>query len=340
MNNKITIRDVARLAGVSLGTVSKVINNQGNVQAVLQVKVKNAIKDLNYSPNLIARSLKSSVSRTIAVLLSTVTNPFQMALAKGIEEVVFKNDYRLIISSTNEDPEIERKNLEMFYEQRVDGIILCSTGQANDEIVSLVNRNVPIVLVDRPIHHLPVDIVSDDNDIGMQKLITYLFELGHRKIGVVHGDLTTIHGKLRHNAVLHYLKEYSLSTKYQFMGNFSYEGGQQAMEYFLSLEDQPTAILSSNNNMTAGVIKASQRLGIKIPDDFTVVSFGELEYMWDIILPKVTSVVQSPNAIGREAATILLKNRIENETFQSQPIRLLIEPHLLNGNSSASPIIK
>lgn len=333
---KSTIRDVAKLAGVSIGTVSKVINKQGNVQGDLQQKVKEAIKALNYSPNMIARSLKSSISRTIAVILSNITNPFQMALAKGIEEVAFNNDYRVIICSTNEDPETERKNLKMFYEQRVDGIILCSTGKVNDELHSLIERNVPIVLVDRPIYQLNVDIVADDNEIGMRKLIAYLYEIGHRKIGVVHGDLNTIHGKLRYKAALQTLKEYGILTNYQYIGDFTYEGGQRGLEHFLSLKEQPTAILSSNNNMTAGILKASQRLKIQIPDQFTLVSFGELEYLWDLILPKVTSVIQSPKKIGREAALILLKKRIDNETFQP-PIRKLIEPYLSLGNSSTTP---
>ncbi|WP_010281213.1 LacI family DNA-binding transcriptional regulator [Bacillus timonensis] len=333
MNKKVTIRDVAELAGVSLGTASKVINNTGNVQIELKDKVNAAIKALQYSPNMIARSLKSSVSKTIAVLLSNLTNPFQMTLAKGIEEVIFEKDYLFIISSTNENPTIERKNLQMFYEQRVDGIILCSTGHVNEEIISLAERNIPIVLVDRPISHLPVNIVADDNFIGMEKLVTYLYELGHKEIGVVHGDLNTIHGRIRHKAVLQSLVKYGLSTRHQYIGDFTYKGGQNAVDYFLSTTNVPTAIITSNNNMTAGVLKACQNYKITIPEQLTVVSFGELEYEWDLIVPKVTSVVQSPREIGKKAATILLE-QLKNGGHH-QNIQIFIEPEIVIGNSSS-----
>ncbi len=336
MTKKVTIRDVAELAGVSIGTASKVINNVGNVHIELKNKVNAAIKALNYSPNMIARSLKSSVSKTIAVLLSNITNPFQMTLAKGIEEVIFEKDYLFIISSTNENPTNERKNLQLFYEQRVDGIILCSTGQVNEDILSLVERNIPMVLVDRPIPHLPVHIVADDNFIGMEKLVTYLHELGHKEIGVIHGDLNTVHGKLRYDSVLQSLTKYGHTTEHQFFGDFTYEGGQRAIEYFLSKTIVPTAIISSNNNMTAGVLKACQNYKITIPDQLTVVSFGELEYEWDIIIPKVTAIVQSPREIGRRAASLLLEQM--NRKGQHQIVQLFIEPEISVGNSSSPKI--
>ncbi|GIP31406.1 LacI family DNA-binding transcriptional regulator [Paenibacillus sp. J2TS4] len=330
-----TIKDVAKRAGVSVGTASKVINGGGNVKPELKERVRRAVKELNYLPNAVARSLKSSNTHTVAVLLADVTNPFQMTLAKGIEDVMYKRDYQLLISSTKENVEIERKNLMMLYEKRVDGIIVCTTGQANDEIRAIIRRHIPVVLVDRPVYSLATDIVADNSMVGMELLVQHLVELGHRRIGVVHGDLNTIHGKIRHDSVQKALERFQLPMvpELQYTGGFSYSGGASALEHFIALDDPPTALLSANNNMTAGIMKACRHRDIHIPDDMTLVSFGELEYNWNLITPSVTHVSQSPLIIGQKAAELLL-NRLQNEG-KEEVSHVFYTPELIIAESSA-----
>ena len=331
---KATIKDVAKLAGVSVGTASKVINSQGNVAPEMREKVYRAVQQLNYSVNRVARSLRSSSTNTVAVLLAEVTNPFQMTLARGIEEVMYKNGYHLLISSTKEDPEIERENLKMLYEKRVDAIIVCTTGEADAEIRSILQRNVPIVLVDRPVLTLPVDIVADNNLLGMELLVKYIFELGHRDIGVVHGNLNTIHGRLRHQGVINGLELYELNTppEHQVVGDFKYEGGYNAVQHFFSLERPPTAIICANNNMTAGVLRACRDLNILIPQDVSVVSYGDLDYTWNLITPSVTVVTQSPLEIGRKSAELVLQ-RLSDKNIPGLS-HLFLTPELIVRESS------
>lgn len=333
---KPTIKDVSKLAGVSVGTVSKVINHEGTVKPQLQEKVWRAIRELNYHPNAVARSLKSSTTNTLAVLLGDITNPFQMTLAKAIEDVMNEHDYQLLISSTKENPEMERKKLNMLYEKRVDGIIVCTTGKVNDEIRTLLDRQIPIVLVDRPVLSLPADIVADNNMLGMELLTRHLVELGHRRIGIVHGDITTVHGKIRHDGVVDAFSLYDLplSAEAQYFGNFQFNGGYKAVDYFLNQKEPPTAILSVNNNMTAGILMACRDKGIRIPHDLTLVTFGQLEYQWNLITPSVTYVSQSPSIIGQKAAGLILKRLMNRD--HSEVSHLFINPELFVKESSGS----
>ncbi|MCF8565572.1 LacI family transcriptional regulator [Alicyclobacillus tolerans] len=331
-----TIRDVAKLAGVSVGTVSKVMNHQGNVKPELQDKVLQAVKALNYQANGIARSLRSSSTKTLAVLLADIMNPFQMALARGIEEVTYQHGYHILISSTKENPEIEHRNLRMFYEKRVDGLILCTTGRVNDDIRSIIQREIPVVLVDRPVLSLPVDIVADNNLLGMEMLVACLKDLGHHRIGIVHGNRDTIHGQLRYEGVVKALQIHGIPfvPELQVDGGFTYEGGYAAVQEFLNRGPLPTAFVSANNNMTAGILRACRDLGIKIPDDVSLVSFGDLEYSWNLITPSVTAVTQSPVMIGKKAAELILR-RLTGQAEQDVS-HIFMTPRLIVRESTAA----
>ncbi|TDF97073.1 LacI family DNA-binding transcriptional regulator [Paenibacillus piri] len=332
---KPTIKDVAKLAGVSVGTVSKVINKEGNVKPELQKKVWDSVSELNYHPNAVARSLKSSNTHTLAVLLADITNPFQMTLAKGIEEVMYEHDYQLLISSTKENPEIERRNLKMLYEKRVEGIIVCTTGKVNDEIRTLISQKIPVVLVDRPVLSLPVDIVADHNMLGMELLVGHLHQLGHRRIGVVHGDLNTVHGSIRYEGIIKAFEQYglTLSSGLRFDGNFTFDGGIRAIHHFFAQAERPTAVLSANNNMTAGILTACRSKGIRVPQDVSIVTFGELEYNWNLIKPSMTYVSQSPLMIGHKAAELVLQRL--NNIYQEEVSHIFFTPELIIGESSS-----
>lgn len=331
---KPTIKDVAKLAGVSVGTVSKVINREGNVKPELRERVWQAIEQLNYRPNAVARSLKSSTTNTLAVLLGDITNPFQMTMAKAIEDVMNEHGYQLLISSTKENPEIERKKLKMLYEKRVDGVITCTTGKVNDELRALIDRNIPVVIVDRPVMSVPADIVADNNMLGMELLAAHLKELGHTRIGIVHGDPDTVHGKIRHDSVVSAFDALGLPIPepYHYFGNFQFKGGYGAVEYFFSMSEPPTAILSANNTMTAGILKACRDKGIRIPQDLTLVTFGQLEYQWNLITPSITYVSQAPAQIGAKAAELIIR-RLKNPG-RSEVSHIFITPELVVGESS------
>lgn len=336
---KPTIKDVAKAAGVSVGTASKVINRKGQVAAALQEKVRDAVVRLNYHPNAVARSLKSSSTRTIAILLGDITNPFQMMMAKGVEEAAYSRDYQLLIGSTKEDPEVEKKQLQVLMEKRVEGIVYCSTGKVDEEIRTLLRRNVQIVFVDRPVYEFHTDIIADDCMAGMELLVRHLAECGHRRVGVVHGNLDSIHGRWRYDGAMRAFVRYGLDAgdDLQFVGNFTFDGGVQAVSALLAGVSPPTALIAANNNMAAGILRGCRDRNIRIPQDVSVASFGPLEYAWNLIAPTVTHVTQSPLAIGRKAAELLL-NRLERvSAAQTSPTHLFLPPELIVGESTGVP---
>ncbi|OON42027.1 hypothetical protein BTJ39_02410 [Izhakiella australiensis] len=324
-----TIKDVARLAGVSLGTVSKVINGDLSVSEKRKEQVQSAIAALGYSPNSIAQNLRIANSRTISVLLANITNSFQMALAKGIEEVAVAHNYNLAIGATNELMEKELDSLEMFERNRSDGIIICSTGKTKDKICALINKDIPVVMVDRFVPDIPCDYVGDDFPRAIEIALQHLQELGHHHIGVIHGDLNTYHGAWRHELVLRKMRR--LKIKYDERlhktGAYSHQQGEKAFRELMSLAVPPTAILAVNNVLCAGAIKAANSCGVSIPQQVSLILINENNFFWDIISPGITMVTQSPLKIGRHAASIIFE-RLQSKdapTFTNT----LFEPGLI-----------
>ncbi|HEY0210636.1 LacI family DNA-binding transcriptional regulator [Acerihabitans sp.] len=304
-----TIKDVAGLAGVSLGTVSKVINGDQSVSDKRSERVKVAIATLGYSPNSIAQNLRTANSKTISVLLANITNPFQMALAKGIEEVAVEHNYNLAVSSTNERVEKELDSLEMFERNRSDGIIICSTGKTKEKICSLIEKNIPVVMVDRFVPGIPCDYVGDNFPRAIEIALQHLQALGHNRIGIIHGDMNTYHGAYRHGLVLKKMRKLGLphDTNLHKTGPYTYEQGGNAFRELMAMSVPPTAVLAVNNVLCAGAINAANNSEVNIPGDVSLVLINENNFMWDIVSPGITMVTQSPLTIGRSAANIIFE---------------------------------
>ncbi|KGT92901.1 hypothetical protein NG99_13290 [Erwinia typographi] len=329
-----TIKDVAKLANVSLGTASKVINGDPTVSARRKALVINAIATLGYSPNSIAQNLRTANSRTLSVLLANITNPFQMALAKGIEEVAVTHNYNMAIGTTNESVDKELDSLDMFERNRSDGIIICSTGQTQEKICSLIERNIPIVMVDRYVPGIPCDYVGDDFPLAIVMALQYLQSLGHQRMGILHGDQNTYHGSYRYQQAL--VKMETLGIAYDAalhtQGAYSYEEGGRAFRTLMSQLHPPTALLCVNNMQCAGAINEAKSLGIRIPDDVSLMLINENNFMWDIISPGITMVTQSPLRIGMHAANTIFQ-RLQGRDAASYTTTLL-EPGLVVRDST------
>lgn len=324
LNMVATMKDVANLAGVSLGTASKVINGDPTVSDRRKKLVLNAIATLGFSPNSIAQSLRTSNSRTLSVLLANITNSFQMTLAKGIEQVAAANNYNLAISSTNELVTKELDSLDMFERNRSDGIIICSTGKTQEKICALLERDIPVVMVDRYVPGIPCDYVGDDFPLAIEIALQHLQSLGHRRLGILHGDQNTYHGAYRYEQALKKMDklgiEYDASLHAH--GPFTYEQGENAFLKLMRQPSPPTAILAVNNMQCAGAINQAKKVGINIPADVSLILINENNFMWDIISPRVTMVTQSPLAIGIHAANIIF-DRLQGRDAQSFTTTLL-----------------
>ncbi|PTM59803.1 LacI family DNA-binding transcriptional regulator [Desmospora activa] len=320
----ITIKDVAKESGVSTASISRVLNESGYVSNETKARVLAAVKKLNYQPNAIARSLKQDKTNTIGVVVPDIANPYFMKIAKAIEDTVSNSGYNLIFCSFDEDSEKERELLTVMYEKRVDAIVLATSGESEDIVAS---AGIPIVLLDRKmeIESQQLDYVIEDNIQAAYGLTKTLLEQGHRQIGVVNGSLKVSTGWERYEGYKQAMQEYRLKEDLQFayQGNFAQQDGCLAVDYFLSLDKKPTAILSFNNTMSFGVILELRRRGYNIPEDMVVASYGEVEAAQLLDNPQIIYVKQEPYEMGLKVGKIIMhrlqkRKKIIQETFIPQ----------------------
>jgi LacI family transcriptional regulator len=328
---KSTIKQVAAEANVSTATVSRVITGSGFVSDEVKRTVYAAIEKLNYLPNAVARSLKQDKTHTIGVIIPDISNPFFMAISRGIEDVVHSERYHLIFCSSDENHEKESELLQLLQEKRVDALVLATTGQNDTEIARLSRAGLPIVLLDRRIDdpQLKLDIIAEDNFLGAYQLTCRLLEQGHKRFGVVNGFLDVSTGHDRYAGYLEAIREAGLPEEVQFVhdGEFSVEGGMRAVRQFMKLNPKPTAILSFNNNMTFGALQELMRMGMRVPDDVKVATYGEVEAALLLKDPEIVYVRQNPYGMGLKTGEILLKRLRSNSEFIT-PESFIFTPEL------------
>jgi len=305
--SKKTIKDVAREAGVSTATISRVINNSGYVSEEVRKHVLLTIERLNYYPNAIARSLKQEKTRSIGIVVPDLTNPYFMKVAKAIQDQCMTAGYHLLFMNTDEDSDKEKETLQILLEKRVDAIILAGTGGNEEQIKRIHDSGTSIILVDRRIGDLELDIVVEDNIYGAQAAIDYLIHQGHRRLGIINGPQIISTGRERLQGVLSGLSQnhIELLQDLVYQGNYSRESGKRAIYHFMQLTERPTAIFSANNEMTFGVYLGLQEMGIPL-DELEVVSFGDLEFS-SLFCHKLSVVTQNPEEIGQMVGNLVLR---------------------------------
>jgi LacI family transcriptional regulator len=333
---KVTIKDVARHAGVSITTVSKVINDKGKVSQETRDHVMRVIKELQYSVNANARSLKAAKTNKIGVIVSDISNLFLMSIAKSVEDVIRSIDYHMVLMSHNDDKETERELLHLMLEQQVDALFLFPTGGNGDLIGTILQRKIPVITVDREVEGIDTDYIADDHYYGSFESIAHLHSLGHERIGFLYGHHKNSIGRERYQGALDAFKHFDIPIEEAYIkqANFSESDAFRATTELLLLPTPPTAIYSSNNTMTVGMLKAIEEQGLSYPDDISVIAFGEPS-QWELLKPPLTLMTQALERIGIEAA-IMLKNRLTtDEEYPAK--RVIIKPKLVIKQSTAKP---
>lgn len=320
-----TMKEVARLANVSVSTVSHVINKTRFVSSSTRQKVLKAMDKIGYHPNMIARSLRRRKTNTIGLVISDITNPFFPGVVRGIEKQLIKKGYSIILTNTDDDIEKEKNLVTLLYGKRVDGFIIVTAGGESKHIESLIQLRVPVVLLDRKISGLKLDAVLVDNEGGTRKLTEYLINLGHKRIGIITGPLNVFTGKERLNGYLKALQEYSLPRDDELIktGDFRQESGYSLTLELLSLSSPPTAILACNNLVGIGAMDALKEKGIRIPDEIELVIFDDLPWFGHLN-PPLTVVAQPTFKLGEMAAKLLL----EQIRGRKKPKEIVLEVEL------------
>jgi LacI family transcriptional regulator len=311
MDSKPNIQDVARLADVSIATVSRVINNQGGVRKVTEERILRAIEELGYIRNAAARTMKRKETNTIGVIVPDIKNPFFPLVMAGIEQKAREKDYFTILSSTNESPIIEEKIVKNFIERGVDGVIITTANENGEHLKLLQEQNIPIVAVDRSIRSFEVDTVLVDNVKGSYQAVQHLILQGHRKIAIICGPQNTTPGFERFIGYKKALEDYNipLDERLVVQGDFGDHSGYLATRLLNELDERPTAIFSSNNLMTIGCMKALDELNWRLGYEVSFIGFDDVDIA-TFLNPKLSVVARPMNAVGEIAFTFLLE-RIE-----------------------------
>lgn len=321
-----TIKDVARLAGVSVATVSHVINGTRPVAPETAAKVWRAIKELDYHPNAVARSLRTRTTHAIGVVVSDITNPFFATLVRGAEDAAIQAGYSLIVCNSDEDLQKEDLYVTMLRRRRMDGLLIAPVRDgASPAVRELAQSGIPFVFVDRKAKGIEADAVLSDNARGAYIATAHLLERGHTRIGIILGIRGATTTEERFQGYRQALRESGLpvdegSVVY---GEYRAEGGQRALEALLSLPDPPTAVFSTNNLMTLGALREVRRRGIRVPEELAIIGFDELEWS-ELVDPPLTVVAQKPYEIGHRAVKLLLE-RLRDPDREPQEFRVPVE---------------
>lgn len=310
MESKPNIQDVAKLADVSIATVSRVINNQGGVRRVTEERILKAIEELGYIRSAAARTMKRKETNTIGVIVPDIKNPFFPLVMAGIEQKAREKEFFTILSSTNESPKVEEEIVKNFIERGVDGVIITTANENGDHLKLLQEQGIPVVAVDRSIKKFKVDTVLVDNKKGSYQAVQHLILQGHEKIAIICGPQSTTPGLERFLGYKKALEDYNieLDERYVMHGDFGEQSGIESTKRLFELDDQPTAIFSSNNLMTIGCMKALDELNWKLGSEVSFIGFDEVDIA-TFLNPKLSVVARPMNAIG-EIAFQLLHERI------------------------------
>ena len=330
-----TIRDVAKRAGVAPITVSRVINRSGNVSPATLSRVEKAIEELGYVPNYLARSLRLKRSHTLALVVTDITNPFWTTVVRGVEDAAQDAGFSVILCNTDESESKQEQYLDVLIQKQVDGILLVPA-TSNGRIVAWIQKQrTPIVILDRAIEDVPVDVVRCDSQGGAYQLLQHLFSLGHRQIAVLTGSRRVSTASERVAGYIQAMEDAGIQVHKSWVqyGAFSQASGYEMAQRILEVDPRPTALLAGNNFIAIGALRAFKDAGLDVPGDMSVVSFDDLTP--DLVIDPFLTVADQPAYEMGQQATGLLLARLSGEAPEG-PQEILL-PIQITARSSSGP---
>jgi LacI family transcriptional regulator len=308
-----TISDVAKRAGVSAMTVSRVLNDTGHTSAQTRARVEAAIDELRYVPNALARQLRSKRTKTIALVVSDISNPYFTTIARGVEDFFVAHGYSVMYCNTDEDESEEDQYLLALIERQVDGVLLVPSRSTGESFRLLEAHGTPFVVIDRRVTSRSVDSVRCDSEAGAHALVEHLIKLGHRRIAVLTGapSISTSMDRVTGARRAHEEAGLELPDAMIRYGSFNYgksnqaDGQRMAMDVLTGAGPRPTALFCANNFIAFGAIRALREAGLRVPDDMSVVAFDDLPEEW-LSEPFLTVARQPAYDIGHRAAAMLM----------------------------------
>ena len=317
----VTIREVAQRAGVSISTVSRVVNNSAPVNQPIRDRVLQAIEALGYTPDKSAQALKKQKTGIIGVIIPDISNPFFSLMVRGVERAARSYDYSVIICDTNNELELENDAIDILVHERAEGVVLTSNEQRNDKINRLLRRNIPVVAADRRLESAHVSSVFIDGMRDSQLLTRYMLELGYQNITFLAGPdyVTTAQDRLQgfmQTMKAHHLPAPNVQPQ---LSDYTYESGYQTTKDLLMNGPLPEAIIAANDLMAIGALRALEQQQLKVPQDIGLAGFDHIP-LSDWIKPRLTTVDIPAYDIGWQAMELLIDVVLRREPPQQKMI--------------------
>lgn len=303
----VTINDVAALAGVSKATASRVLSGHPATSTEARAKVSAAAEQLGFRPNAQARSLRSSKSNVLGLLVSDVRNPFFADLAHAVEQAALAAGYVILLGNANESEEQQNRFLDTLIDQRVDGVIVAPQSDGGGSVRSLLDRGIPTIFIDRTVQGIDVPSVTTDSRQGISQAVRHFAERGHRRIGYIAGPQTISTGRERYRAFVDAMGEtgLDLDPELTVFGDFQAASGAAAVEQLLELDQPPTAILAADSPMAVGAVSKIHELGRPIGEEIALVAFDNIDW-FALLTPPLSVIAHSVEDMGRTAVDLLV----------------------------------
>lgn len=333
-----TIRDVAKLASVSVGTVSNVLNGVGSVSQQKVDRVMNAITALGYRRNQMASQLRSNISKSIGLVIPDITNPFYPAVARGVEDVASREGYNVFLCNKDRTAEKERAAVEALLSKNVAGILLYKPRLTRDELLE-ISQYCELVLIDSDTEDVECDVINVDDYEGMVSLVKRVAALGHTRIAFITGLPDSFSSMRRFNAFNDVMLELGIAYPAEYIrrGDYSVTSGMQQIEALMKLKHRPTVVLAANDMMAIGALLWAIEHGIRVPKELSIVGYDDTQSA-SLILPRLTTVSQPKYELGQESARMLFLriNAIRNnECLDFQHI--VMPTHFVERDSLTRP---
>ncbi|MGF1752607.1 DNA-binding transcriptional regulator CytR [Vibrio makurazakiensis] len=333
-----TMKDVAQLAGVSTATVSRALMNPEKVSSSTRKRVEDAVLEAGYSPNSLARNLRRNESKTIVTIVPDICDPYFTEIIRGIEDAAVEHGYLVLLGDSGQQKKRESSFVNLVFTKQADGMLLLGTDHPFDVSKAEQKNLPPMVMACEFAPELELPTVHIDNLTSAFEAVNYLTQLGHKRIGQISGPKTAALCQFRQQGYQQALRRAGITMNPTFstIGDFSFEAGAKAIRQLLALPEPPTAIFCHNDTMAIGAIQEAKKLGLRVPQDLSVVGFDDIQFA-QYCDPPLTTISQPRYEIGRQAMLMMLDVLKGHEV---QAGSRLLETELIIRGSTAPPRIQ
>jgi LacI family transcriptional regulator, repressor for deo operon, udp, cdd, tsx, nupC, and nupG len=311
------IQQVAQKAGVSVATVSRVLNNATSVSPKTRLKVENAIKELNYEPSMLGRNLRNSESRLLLVLLPSISNPFYSDIINGIQDTAISNNYNILLCETDSNPVRENIYFNMIKNKLADGVISMDPTINMQKLTELA-ENYSVILCSEYEEGGSIPYVTINNEQAAYQAVKHLIKLGNKKIALINSDEKFLYARQRRNGYERALNEFDLPIRDEWVYHtkeLDFQNGVQAMRMLLQLEEKPEAVFAVSDTLAIGALKGINVSGLHVPNDIAIVGFDNISFS-NMTNPTLTTISQPMYKMGCIAANMLITHikgeKVEN----------------------------